>query len=375
MKKILFVTSRSFGGSGKYIAVLAQSLREKGYICELAYYPSGVAQDIELERSMSEVFHLPCVPSFSVAGSYRNISFLRRLINVGGYDWVHTNTSFGGVLGRLAAATSRSRVNIGHTIHAYGAEELTPFPQKWIYWTIERALDFVTHAYVAPSKYMLDYGKRIRIIDADKVSVIHNSLPLSAPLQSQEQRNSFRRKFGLRDSEIVGLFCGRLEQQKGADILINALSKIDKHIQCKILVCGAGQDEDALRALSEQRQVADRIVWAGWQSNLDQFYNCADFFVLPSRWESFGLVFLEAMNNSLPIISTTAQAIPEVVGDNDAGLLCAVDNASELGLLIERMCSDAELRKRLGTNGKRRLQDLFSFHRFVDSHVNWYSKQ
>ena len=373
MQKILFVTSKSLGGSGKYISTLAAALRERGHHCELIYYPMGVVQDGEIEAAFSAVHHFKARPGFSPIGVAANVARVREVLMNNHFDWVHTHTSLGGLFGKVGATLARSGARVGATIHAYGADEFTPVPQKWVYWVIERFLDLLTDAYVSPSQYMVDYGRRIHVIGSNKATVIHNSLPLQPPSADVAKlRLSKRAALGLADDQMVFLFCGRLEQQKGVDILISAFAKVPQNLRCHLILCGIGDDEDKLREQARALGVEANITWAGWQSELEAFYACADAYAMPSRWESFGLVFLEAMNYTLPVVSTRTQAIPEVVDDGVTGLLSTNENDSEFAFNLIRMAQDSNLRRSLGEAGNIRLREHFSFDKFVDAHVQWY---
>jgi glycosyltransferase involved in cell wall biosynthesis len=90
-----------------------------------------------------------------------------------------------------------------------------------------------------------------------------------------------------------------------------------------------------------------------------RLYAQADVFVLPTRWEAFGIVFVEAMAAGLPIVATSIGAIPEIVAENETGLLIERDAGRELGERIETLLDNASLRRRLGENGPPRVAALF----------------
>ncbi len=221
---------------------------------------------------------------------------------------------------------------------------------------------------------MVAYGKRIRVINPDKATVIHNSLPLQAPPSSVTATGSAKRaSLGIGADEIVFLFCGRLEEQKGVDTLIAGFAQVPAALRCRLVICGIGEDEQELKAQATALNVDSRIHWAGWQSDVEPFYAMADVYVMPSRWESFGLVFLEAMNFSLPVVSTRTQAIPEVVADQKTGLLGGNGDVKALATNMTLLATDAELRRTMGMAGKVRLLEHFTFERFVEEHMAWYA--
>jgi glycosyltransferase involved in cell wall biosynthesis len=371
---VLFITSKSLGGSGKYISCLAGGIEDK-VDCELMYFPSGAAQDREIEQSFKAVHHFPSRPSFNPVALIKDVLFVRKLLRQGRYSAVHTHTSFGGLIGRLGAFLSGSKIKIIHTLHAYGADEFTPYPQKWLYWLIEKGLDAMTDRYISPSRYTREYGTRIRLINPGKATVIYNALPLKTPQPvGDAERQCVRASFGAGPDDVVFLFCGRFERQKGVDVLLRSVALVKPGAAFKVVLCGTGELEDALRKLAGELGIQDRMVWLGWQPDLRAFYGASDVYVMPSRWETFGLVFLEAMNYSLPILSTRAQAIPEVVEDSVSGLLSISEDTQGLARNMEKLIMSAELRRQLGMHGHQRLRARFSYEEFIHSHLALYEE-
>ena len=369
--KILFVTSKSLGGSGKYIEVLADGLRSKGVECDLLYYPRGVDQDSHIESAFRKVYHFDFEPSFSPFRAIANLNRVISTIENEEYDWVHSHTSMGGFYGRIGYSLSKTQSKMAHTLHAFGADEFTPIPQKWIFWVIERGLDLITDIYFCPSYYMKEFGRKTKVINSDKCRIVYNSLPLPVVDQRVVRDDALTTKLSI-SNEVILLFCGRIERQKGVDVLIDAVSRVDSNCKFKLLICGEGADMPSLKKLVISLGLADKIIWLGWQVDLEPFYALADIYIMPSRWESFGLVFLEAMNHSLPILSTGVQAIPEVVTDNEVGLLSDSEDALGLAKNIEKLVNDDVLRGKYGLAAKARLKTKFSFQDFVSGHFDVY---
>lgn len=370
----LFITSKSLGGSGKYISSLANGIKSHTD-CEIIYYPSNVSQDMEIEKEFSFSHHFSHMPCFNPLKLLKNIFQVRSILNTGKYVAIHTHTSLGGFIGRIGAFLSHRPIKKIHTIHAYGADEFTPAPQKWVYWIIERGLDLITDCYISPSQYMIDYGVKNHIISKDKANVIYNSLPLKTPgIERLSQRKDVRASMELSEDETLFLFCGRLEKQKGVDVLLDAIAKIDNRVPFKVALCGEGDLRRELNEQADRLGIQHRLHWLGWQSDVSQFYASADIYIMPSRWESFGLVFLEAMNYEMPILSTKTQAIPEVVADKVCGLLSDNGNSDQLAKNMLLFINDSKLSLEMGKEGKKRLNNLFTFQAFIQSHMIIYAK-
>ena len=158
-------------------------------------------------------------------------------------------------------------------------------------------------------------------------------------------------------NEVVNILAvGSLVPRKGYDVLIAALGQIPDLPWRMIIVGDPTRSPATARALEEQiasLHLADRIALGGVVSaeQLALLYDGADLFVLPSRYEGFGMVYAEAVAHGLPVIGTTAGAIPEAVPPG-AGVLVAPDNVSELTLALTRVIGNPAERERL-TAGAR----------------------
>lgn len=164
------------------------------------------------------------------------------------------------------------------------------------------------------------------------------------------------------------LAVGRLSQYKGFDVLVEALVA-SKH--ATLLLVGSGECGDALRALARTRGVMERIHFVGDLDDdaLRSAYASAQALVLPSidRGEAFGLVLLEAMRASLPVVASAivGSGVGSVVVDNETGLMVKPADSAALSMAIDRL-QDASLRERLGRAGRARWQREFTLERSVE---------
>jgi glycosyltransferase involved in cell wall biosynthesis len=191
---------------------------------------------------------------------------------------------------------------------------------------------------------------------------IRREKPLIPPLPSK-------------NSKVNILFVGRLEERKGFDVLVKAIPKIiNKSTAADIHICGEGE---LLKAAQEKlASFSKRVFFHGYQSrtSLDKFYLECDIFVAPSRYESFGLIYLEAMYFRKPIVACNSGGTPEVVKHNGTGILVKPGDYLELASSVLQLIDNQLLCKKLGAAGKSRLQDLFSFDQMIQSTVDHYSK-
>jgi glycogen synthase len=173
------------------------------------------------------------------------------------------------------------------------------------------------------------------------------------------------------------LFVGRLEARKGIEELGEAFATVAQRLpNATLWVAGADNSHhDGFKSRTgvtyvdwlRRRwgsDVASRVRFLGSVSEgvKNYLFSQCDIFVAPSRYESFGLVFLEAMRFGKPVLSTTAGGIPEVVLDGQTGLLVPPASVDRLAAALLRLGEDAELRQRLGASGLARFHEVFSLN-------------
>ena len=133
------------------------------------------------------------------------------------------------------------------------------------------------------------------------------------------------------------LFVGRLVSVKGADLAVEALGRLRKRgIDTTLTICGDGPERDALEQQVRDADLEDSITFEGWTEpdELAAHYRRAELLLVPSRYEPFGIVALEAIASGCPVVAAETGGLPEAVGD--CGLLVPPDDASALADVTER---------------------------------------
>ncbi len=177
------------------------------------------------------------------------------------------------------------------------------------------------------------------------------------------------------------LFVGRLEERKGIDVLLQiAPELLARYPNVQLEIVGndqiAGADGRTYRAAFEARAVPDgvrrRVVFHGEvsEARLRGFYRVCDIFVAPSRFESFGLILVEAMMFGKPVIGCRAGGMTEVAAEGVTGLLAEPGDASSLEACLTRLIDDADLRTRMGAAGRRRYETNFTTRRMAEAVVD-----
>lgn len=198
------------------------------------------------------------------------------------------------------------------------------------------------------------------------LSVIPNGVDLSR-FEGRPDVAGFRARFDL-DGPYV-LYAGRLAKNKGLDVLLTAFGRVVReHPYVELVFAGADQDQQAaLAARADRMQVDDRVTFAGHLSEADYraaLAGCACL-ALPSEWEAFGLVLVEAMASGRPVVAARVGGTPDVVEDGVTGFLVPHGDAGALADRLGRILGDPLLADRMGAAGRERAR-RFTWDACVD---------
>jgi colanic acid/amylovoran biosynthesis glycosyltransferase len=169
-----------------------------------------------------------------------------------------------------------------------------------------------------------------------------------------------------RDGGAHILCVGRLVHLKGQSLLIDAVGVLrGRGIDAHLTLVGDGPKRTALEQQARRVGVADAVTFAGatGQDAVRAFYEAADVFALPSMAEGLPVVFMEALAHELPAVASRIMGVPELIEDERTGLLITPGRLDELVAALERLLSDPELRRRMGTEGRRRVIAEFDVDR------------
>jgi glycogen synthase len=265
---------------------------------------------------------------------------------VHGHDWLVGKAS--------AELADRLGVPYVTTIHAteHGRHQgwVEKPPQSQIHST-ERRMARRADGVIVCSYYMRGHVADIFDIDERRVAVIPNGVDPSE-LRPTGDLEALRSEFAAPQEKLV-LLVGRLVYEKGFQLALDALPDVIEHVgNVRFLVAGSGTHERELKAQAKRLGLSKHGTFLGWIGDdvLHSLYRIADLCVVPSIYEPFGLVALEAMASGCPCIVADTGGLREVVPRGErVGLRFNGGDAEHLGVMIERLLVDDALRDRLVT--------------------------
>jgi glycosyltransferase involved in cell wall biosynthesis len=195
--------------------------------------------------------------------------------------------------------------------------------------------------------------------------VYHGIEPtVTEALERDGQR--IRAELGLSSEDFLVGNVGRLALQKGQRHLIAAMPLLLERVpRAHLVIAGRGDLEEYLRDLSLEVGVADRVHVLGPRRDVPALMHAMDVFAMPSIWEGFGLVLLEAMAAGRPIVASRVATIPEVVVDGATGLLVPAGDPVALAEALVRLANAPDQAGAYGQAGRERLRTQFSIEKMV----------
>jgi glycosyltransferase involved in cell wall biosynthesis len=141
-----------------------------------------------------------------------------------------------------------------------------------------------------------------------------------------------------------------------------------------LLVCGTGRLLISLKKMVHDLKLDDKVIFKGRVPHgiLPKYYALCDMCVVPSLFESFGLVVLEAMSMKKPVVATNVGGIPEIIKNNINGLLVKPNDTDALAEAMDKVLQDQRLGIRLGTNARRDIERNFNLDRMIQQTASVY---
>lgn len=193
----------------------------------------------------------------------------------------------------------------------------------------------------------------------DRTTVIHNAVDIAR--FTGHDRERIRTQMGWQD-EIIVLCVARLVPAKGQSLALAALARL-ANPNVRLVLAGAGPDEDMLRKQITELGITHQVQLVGNRQDIPQLLSASDIYLQPSLKEGFGIAFLEAMASGLAGIGTRTGAMPEMVHSGRNGLLVEANDVEALVTALRSLCNNSLLRQQLGEQAARDARSRFSLQR------------
>jgi len=203
-------------------------------------------------------------------------------------------------------------------------------------------------------------------VDSKKILVFNNGVSLEE-FETEQVDEEIINKYNLKGKKII-LIVSRLVARKGHDMIIRTLPKVLEKVPNAIyLIAGDGSRRSFLEDLTTRFNLEDNVIFLGFvpHKHLPRLYNSCDVFIMASREEGFGIVFLEANACKKPVIGGRSGGIPDAIIDGETGLLVDPQDPNDIAKGLIKILTNKRLAKKMGENGYNRVKRELTWDKIV----------
>lgn len=314
-------------------------------------HTAGKGADISLPGA-EKGFDIPFEKSMFSLKNLKAVWELRQLLRRENYDVISVHTSLAAFFTRLAVMISGKRPVVVNTVHGYLFDEDTPLLKRTILLWAEKITAGCTDLLLTMNrqdtqiaeKHQLCRGK---IIQTDGMGVDFSRFSPA----NQEQRMAARQRFGIPQKAFVLVYAAEFSRRKNQAGLLRAFAKLPDNAW--LLLAGRDGTLETCKALAEELDVTNRVVFAGFVPGIQVCYHAADVCVSTSRSEGLPFNLMEAMHCALPVVATRVKGHEDLVREGKTGFLVPYGDEEMLCVALRRLLEKPALGMELGYEGKR----------------------
>ncbi|UTW58949.1 glycosyltransferase [Kordiimonas sp. SCSIO 12603] len=322
--KILHIAQRIQGGLASYLEELLY-YQEKSDLIENIIVSIPNTEKEYLTKNQKTQYEYHNFILRNIFTMFYFFVFCRKLIKKYNPDVIHLHSAFAGAIGRIAIITLPKNQSVTiYCAHGWSFDMPVSRIKKWLYIKTERILSIYTDVIINISKH--EYNRAATEgLPKSKLALIMNG---TQDIQTEVQPLNF-----INQTEMNFVFIGRHDLQKGLDFLLNIFT--NNNITANLHILG----EAVLNQNNQKSLKKQNIFFHGWQSRdkVDQFITSCDAVIMPSRWEGFGLVAIEAMKLSKPVIANPVGALSEIIQNKTNGYFIPFSETNKAAKMINQM--------------------------------------
>jgi len=291
------------------------------------------------------------------------------------YDIVHSVTPKAGLLSMIAGYLA----NVPVRIHIFTGQVWVTRKglSRWFLKTLDRILVLCATHILVDSRSQRDFLIEQGVVSNKKSSVLADGSICGVDTDkfspNVEARKRIRKEYGISESDVVFLYLGRLNRDKGLLDLAHSFNEVcSKYDNTHLVIVGpdeqgVGEEVESICASCKQK-----VHIAGYTDVPEQYFASADVFCLPSYREGFGVVIIQAASAGIPSIGTKIYGVVDTIEDGKTGLLYHPRDVDGLTSKMIEMIKRPDLRKTMGTNARIRASEKFSKGIVTKALVNYY---
>ena len=365
---------RIIGGISPHVYFLSKSLAKQGvkvYVvtCDFPGAPAHeVIDGVEVYRIDSYKNPAPDFASWvylmNLNMQKETAALARKLDNkidvFHAHDWLVANAGIG-----LKHVFRKPLLVTVHSTEMGRRDGLHTNTEKMIHET-EAWLTYEAWKVICCSDYMIQHVKWVFGLPTDKLVMVPNGVNTDVYGDVKNNLKDFRKDFALPEEKII-LYVGRLVYEKGIHVLINAAPKILGKVDAKFIIVGSGYMKEQLLNIVRSMGLEHKVLFEGFldEQTLLKLQKCADVSVVPSLFEPFGIVALEAMAAKSAIVVSDTGGLSEIVEHDVTGVKVYPNNPDSLAWGITKILLDENYRNRIRENAYKKVQEKYDWEKIA----------
>lgn len=352
-----------------------EALQSLGYQVELAAnFENGDGPEVHNQQYVGEckekgiVTHTIPFERHSLTGSLNCMPQMKQLLKEGQYDIVHAHTETGGLILRLAKSV-KGNSRFFYTPHGMSFWKGSSLKSQLVYRPLERWICSGMDMNLGMNQEEVDV---LRKWNSKTAAYVHGiGLNLERFQKEGKPRNNVRAEFGVKEEDKLIVSVGELDDNKNHATVIKALTFLESK-NYKYVVCGVGTNKDTLNQMAANAGLSDKVILAGYRSDIPDILHAADMFVFPSFHEGLPVSALEAMACGLPLICSKIRGNVDIVKDGENGFLFEPEDYLSLAIAMERLIANQSLAVTFGEKNKE-IVKAFSQNAVIEELKKLYS--
>ena len=319
----------------------------------------------KLKSAKYQTYKIPVAlkPRSEKKDYFRVIRCIRRLYSIishGSFQLIHTHGYFADIIGIIVS--KMMRIPLISTCHGYISND----KNLVLYNRLDQMLLRFSDKIIAVSEQIKEDLEKSGIKES-KITVIQNAVQNIYNAETyKKNRQKKRLDFAIKDREFIIGFAGRLSDEKGVKYLIEAgVHLLKTMIPYMIWIIGDGPKRQELEDMVKMKGLEEKIVFIGFQTNIEEWLPAIDVFVLPSLTEGTPMALLEAMAFGLPVIASDVGGIPKIINSGNNGILVPAANADKIKDAISMIWEYDSLRSKISGIAKKTIRSHFNINEWV----------
>lgn len=373
MKILHLIYTSGISGAEKYLKHLLPGLKNQGIDCSLIIVCSRDTYPV-LSKIRDEFNEVGVETSLLI---YPKLSFISAAKEINKYcikkdiKIIHSHLSNSDLIAVLVKKLFNKKITLISTKHGYQEKVLQEYepgnliPNKNLYYYVTKYLQKNIDKNFAVSKALAnlyyDFG-----LTEKEFPVIHHGVTIPG-FDKQE----FEQKCRKAEQQLI--IVGRIEQFKGHRFLMEAMVEVIKLFPfCKLLVVGEGSSRKQLETQIDFLKIKKNVEFLGFQPHPYSYISNSDVIILPSLFEPFGLVYIEAFALKIPVVAFDTAAGNEIMENNITALMVPKGNSKLLARQIIYLLQNKEESTRITSNAYEVYKDKFTTSTMIENTARWY---